>query len=59
MTKEEREYLEMLYAGFAMMGFIIRGEHAEDIPDLSKRLAKKMLEDEIGIVAIKKRKDHA
>jgi hypothetical protein len=32
MTEQDREHLEMLYTGFAMIGFIISGEHLEDIP---------------------------
>lgn len=60
MNEEEKEYLERLYAGFAMIGFLMNGDYSpEEIPSRAKTMAKAMMEDEIeedGIVAIKKRR---
>ena len=60
MTEEEKEYLERLYAGFAMIGFLMNGDYSpEEIPSRAKNMAKAMMEDETeedGIVAIKKRR---
>lgn len=54
MNNPDREYLESLYVGFAMIGFLMKGTPTEEIPFLSKTLAKSMLEDEaIGILSIK------
>jgi hypothetical protein len=58
MTEQDKEHLEMLYTGFAMMGFIISGEHLEDIPDMSKDMAKRMLAEEGGIAAIKPKRHY-
>ena len=60
MIEEEKEYLERLYAGFAMIGYLMNGDYSpEEIPSKAKAMAKAMMEDEIeedGIVAIKKKK---
>lgn len=60
MNEQDKEYLEALYAGFAMVGYLMNGDYSpEEIPSLSKRMAKRMLEEESeegGIVAIKPRK---
>jgi hypothetical protein len=60
MTEEEKEYLERLYAGFAMIGFLMNGDYSpEEIPSRAKNMAKAMMEDETeedGIVAIKKKR---
>ena len=55
MRTEEKEYLEAVYRGLAMAGFIMNGDyHPEEIPTLSKAMAKLMMEEESeGIVAIK------
>jgi hypothetical protein len=55
MRNEEKEYLEAVYAGLAMAGYIMNGGyHPEEIPTLSKAMAKLMMEDDNeGIVAIK------
>jgi len=62
LNEQDKEYLEALYAGFAMAGYLMNGDYtAEEIPGLAKRMAKRMLEeepDEGGIVAIKPRKKH-
>jgi hypothetical protein len=58
MTDQEKEYLEALYAGFAMIGFIINGNYSpEEIPSRSKALAKQMIQEPLegGIVAIKRK----
>ena len=58
MTEQDKEYLEALYAGFAMIGFIINGDYSvEEIPSRSKAIAKQMLQEplEEGIVAIKRK----
>ncbi len=62
MRAEEKEYLEAVYAGLAMAGFIMNGDyHPEEIPTLAKAMARIMMQDESeGIVAIKpKRKAKA
>lgn len=58
MTEQDKEHLEMLYAGFAMIGFIMSGEPLEDIPDMSKDMARRMLEEEGGIAAIKPKRQY-
>ena len=62
MRHDEKEYLEAVYRGLAMAGYIMNGDyHPEEIPTLSKAMAKLMMEeDNEGIVAIKpKRKAKA
>ena len=62
MRSDEKEYLEAVYRGLAMAGFIMNGDyHPDEIPTLSKAMAKLMMEDDNeGIVAIKpKRKAKA
>lgn len=58
MTENEKEYMEGLYTGMAMMGFIIRGEPLHNIPEKSKSMAKRMMEEEVtaGLPPIKRRK---
>jgi hypothetical protein len=60
LNEQDKEYLEALYAGFALAGYLMNGDYSpEEIPGLAKRMAKRMLEeepDEGGIVAIKPRK---
>jgi hypothetical protein len=56
MTEQDKEHLEMLYAGFAMIGFIMSGEDPEDIPHMSKDMAKRMLEEPDGGIAVLKPK---
>jgi len=57
MTESEKEYMESLYAGLAMMGYLIRGTPIHKIPDEAKAMAKVMMEEEstIGLPAIKRR----
>lgn len=58
MTDQDKDHLEALYAGFAMVGFIMNGDYtAEEIPFLAKRMAASMMEPEttVGLPAIKKR----
>lgn len=58
MSDQDKEHLEALYAGFAMIGFIINGDYSpEEIPSRSKALAKQMLQEPLegGIVAIKRK----
>jgi len=50
------EDMHHYYAGLAMLGMIIAGEYAEDIPKLAKAMADAMLEKPEGIMAIKKTK---
>jgi hypothetical protein len=49
--------MESLYAGLAMMGYLIRGTPIHKIPEDAKAMAKAMMEDEkvIGLPAIKRR----
>jgi hypothetical protein len=58
MTDQDKEHLEFLYAGFAMIGFLINGDYSpEEIPSKSKAMAKAMMEPEatVGLPAIKRR----
>jgi hypothetical protein len=58
MTEEDKDYLEALYAGFAMIGFLMNGDYSpEEIPSKSKAMAKAMMESEatVGLPAIKRR----
>jgi hypothetical protein len=57
MTDNEKEYMESLYAGLAMMGYLIRGAPIHKIPGDSKAMAKAMMEEEttIGLPAIRRR----
>jgi hypothetical protein len=58
MTDQDKDYLEALYAGFAMIGFLMNGDYSpEEIPSRSKAMAKAMIEPEVtvGLPAIKKR----
>ncbi len=57
MTDNEKEYMESLYAGLAMMGYLIRGAPIHKIPNDAKAMAKAMMEEEssIGLPAIKRR----
>lgn len=51
MNKDEE--LLNLFAGLAMVGFIIRGKDIWEIPSMSFNMAKNMLnEQEMGITAI-------
>jgi hypothetical protein len=57
MNEQDNEYLEKLYAGFAMVGFLMNGDYTvQEIPRLSKALAKTMMQEEIetGITAVKR-----
>jgi|TARA_R110000868_G_scaffold311711_2_gene572677 hypothetical protein len=57
MTNNEKEYMESLYAGLAMMGYLIRGAPIHKIPEDAKAMAKAMMEKEtvVGLPAIKRR----
>ena len=61
---EDNEYLEKLYAGFAMVGFLMNGDYSiEEIPSRSKALAKAMMEEEddeeeLGIAAVKPKRKY-
>jgi len=60
MSDDDKEYLRALYAGLAMVGWIMNGDYTpEEIPPLALKQADAMLEllepDE-GIVSIRKRK---
>lgn len=55
MNEQDNEYLEKLYAGFAMVGLLMNGDYTiEEIPSRSKALAKAMMQKESGIVAVKR-----
>jgi hypothetical protein len=53
----DKEQLEAVYAGMAMMGYLIRGTPVHKIPEEAKAMAKLMMENEkvIGLPAIKRR----
>jgi len=56
----DQEQLEAVYAGMAMLGFIINGDkELEDIPELSKKMARKMMEEpiKVGLPAIKRKRN--
>jgi hypothetical protein len=58
MTEQDREYLESLYAGFAMVGLLMNGNYSiDEVPNQAKQLAKSMMveEPDKGIVAVKRR----
>lgn len=58
MTDQDKEHLEALYAGFAMVGYLMNGDYtAEEIPSLAKRMAASMVEPEttVGLPAIKRK----
>ena len=54
----DKEQLEAVYAGMAMIGFLMRGTPLHSIPEESKAMAKRMMEDEVsvGLPPIKRRK---
>jgi hypothetical protein len=57
MDDNDKEYLEALYKGFAMVGFLMNGDYSlEEIPSKATALAKAMMQDphEEGIVKIKR-----
>jgi hypothetical protein len=59
MTDQDKEHLEALYAGFAMVGYLINGDYtADEIPSLAKRMAASMMEPEttVGLPAIKRKR---
>jgi len=53
----DKEQLESVYAGMAMMGYLIRGAPIHKIPSEAKAMAKAMMEEEttVGLPAIKRR----
>jgi hypothetical protein len=60
MTEQDKEYLRDLFAGFALIGLLIRGnDKLEQLPSGAYALADHMLEarkpPEEGIVAIKRK----
>lgn len=58
MTEQDKEYLESLYGGFAMVGLLMNGDYSiDEIPSRAKQLAKAMMveEPDKGIVAVKRR----
>lgn len=59
MSEQDKEHLEAIYAGFAMLGFLMNGDYSpEEIPSRSKAMAKAMMEEEeAGIVAIKPKRN--
>jgi hypothetical protein len=59
MTDQDKEHLEALYAGFAMVGYLMNGDYtAAEIPSLAKRMAASMMEPEttVGLPAIKRKR---
>ena len=56
MSEQDNEYLFKVYKGLAMVGFLMNGDYSvEEIPSLSNKLAKAMMEEEPknGITAVK------
>ena len=61
MSEQDKEHLEAIYAGLAMVGFLMNGDYSpEEIPALSKKMGRAMMEEEPeddgGIARIKKMK---
>jgi hypothetical protein len=59
MTDQDKEHIEALYAGFAMIGFLMNGDYTvEEIPSLAKKMAASMMEPEttVGLPAIKRKR---
>lgn len=59
MNDQDKEHLEALYAGFAMLGFLMNGDYtADEIPSLAKKMAATMMEPEttVGLPAIKRKR---
>jgi hypothetical protein len=60
MMEQHESNLRDLYAGFAMLGLIMRGASEEDIPPRAWEMAERMIEirggEQEGIAAIKKEK---
>ena len=57
MIEQDKEYLESLYGGFAMVGLLMNGDYSiDEIPSRAKQLAKAMMveEPDKGIVAVKR-----
>jgi hypothetical protein len=54
MDDKDKEYLEKLYEGFAMAGYLINGDYTPaEIPSLAKKMAKAMMkEPSNGITAV-------
>ncbi len=59
MNNQDKEHLEAIYAGLAMAGYLMNGDyHPNEIPTLSKAMAKLMMEEpkeEAGLASVKKR----
>lgn len=59
MTDQDKEHLEAIYVGFAMVGFLMSGNYTvEEIPTLSKKLGAAMMEPDftVGLPAIKRKR---
>jgi hypothetical protein len=59
MNDQDKEHLEAIYVGFAMIGFLMNGDYsAEEIPSLSKKMGAAMMEQEAtaGLPAIKRKR---
>jgi hypothetical protein len=57
MNNQDKEHLEAVYAGLAMAGYIMNGNHQpNEIPTLAKAMAKLMMDDpeETGIASVKR-----
>jgi hypothetical protein len=56
MTDHDVE-MGVIYSGVAMLGLLINGGYAiEEIPSMAKTLAKSMMTEEDGILAIKQKR---
>ena len=56
MTDHDVE-MGVIYSGVAMLGLLINGGYAiEEIPSMAKALAKSMMTEEDGILAIKQKR---
>jgi hypothetical protein len=58
-NNQDKEHLEAVYRGLAMVGYLVNGDyHPDEIPTLAKAMAKLMMEEpeeEAGLASVKKR----
>lgn len=57
---QQNKEVEVFYRGLAMLGMLMQGCDYENVPDLAKDLASRMMDDspKTGIVAVKPRRQN-
>jgi len=59
MTDQDKENVEILYTGFAMLALIIRNEDDDSvIPEKAKAFGRAMVSEEDGILGVKPKKKY-